>query len=374
MKKVVYYFAIFTLILTSCDPLEDIHNEVDALESVVSGEATYTLTEDDYTGDVEDGGLGFSFPNFSSEEDAKAELPAFLSAKYPAWGNESLVTVNFDLYAPKFDERSLEVYTVSSADYAAGGHSYGNFSNFSDITEFLDTKYPAAEHRLLVSLSYKYYSSGTTYSLNNGFINNNGTWEMSTGISDDEYAAMGQGRAQFNSEDEAFAKIPVYAKNKFQYDGKVAGDIEGIMYKLYVEDTQDIDGDGSVTDSAVYSFVVFYIYDGTTWAKYENVIQGSIKFGHDGTSWVPDNTIKYTLTQADYDLVDNGYYANFDVRAGKAEAEESVRLEKINTILKNNFPSDAEGQKYIVSYNVYNGADAVWALNVIKVGTEYVKQ
>lgn len=360
MKKVFYYFAIFTLILTSCDPLEDIHNEVDALESVISGEATYTLTEADYTEDVEDGGLGYSYPNFSSEEDAKADLPAFLSAKYPAWGNESLVTVNFDLYAPKFDERSLEVYTVSSADYAAGGHTYGNFSSYSDITEFLDTKYPNAAHRLLVSLTYKYYS-GSVATLNNGFLNVNGTWEMAQGFTDEEYESMGENYPNFSSETEALTKIPVFLLEKFKYDGKVAGDIEAIMYKLYVSGSTE-------------SYIVNYIFDGTTWSEYENVIQESIKFGHDGTSWVPDNTIKYTLTQADYDLVDNGYYGNFDVRAGKAEAEESVRLEKINTILKNNFPSDAEGQKYIVSYNVYNGADAVWTLNVIKVGTEYVKQ
>ena len=39
--------------------------------------------------------------------------------------------------------------------------------------------------------------------------------------------------------------------------------------------------------------------------------------------------------------------------------QESVRLDKVNTILLNNFPSDAEGQKYIVTYNIYNGAAGV---------------
>jgi len=89
---------------------------------------------------------------------------------------------------------------------------------------------------------------------------------------------------------------------------------------------------------------------------------------------VPDNTIKYTLTSADYTLVGNGNYGNFDVRDGKAEQEESVRLEKISTILLNNFPNDAEGQKYIVTYNIYNGAAGIWSLAVIKEGSEYVKQ
>jgi hypothetical protein len=347
--------------------MEDIYSEIDATETVISGEATITLTDADYDA------LGLNYGNFSSSDDAKADLPDFLSGKYPAWGAESLAAVTFKLYAPRRDEKSLTKYEVTSGDYAAGGHTYGNFDSFSDISEFLDTKYPSAENRLLVALTYKYYN-GSTNTLTNGFINNSGTWEMSTGITDDEYTAMGESRAQFSSEDEAFTKIPVFAKNKYQYDGKVAGDIQGIMYHLYVTDTQDIDGDGRTDDRTVYSFVTFVIYDGSDWSIYNNVIDETIKFGHDGATWVPDNTIKYTLTAADYDLVGNGNYGNFDVRAGKDEEAESVRLDKINTILLNNFPSDQEGQKYIVSYNIYNGANGIWSLSVIKEGSAYVKQ
>jgi len=374
MKKIFYSFAILSLLFTSCNPLEDIYEEIDAVETVISGEATITLTETDYTDDVEDGGLGLSFPNFSSETDAKTMLPGFLSNKFPAWGKESLAEVTFKLYSPKRDEKSLAVYEVSSDDYAAGGHSFGNFSSSGDITEFLNTKFPSAANRLLVSLTYKYWDGAQVLDLENGFINNAGTWEMSIGITDAEYSAMGEGRAQFSFEDEALAKIPVFLKDRLKYEGKVAGDIQGVMYKLYVDDVQDIDDDGRTDDRAVYSFVAFFIYDGAEWSKYDNVIDQTIKFGHDGTSWVPDNTIKYTLTSADYALVGNDRYGNFDVRAGKDEEPESVRLDKINTILLNNFPSDAEGQKYIVSYNIYNGANGVWTLAVIKTGGVYVKQ
>ncbi len=368
MKKIFYSFAILSLIFTSCNPMEDIYEEIDAQETVISGEAKITLTDSDY----EDLDLGFG--NFSSEADAKSMLPGFLSSKYPAWGKESLAEVTFKLYNKKNDEKSLTVYEVTPADYTAGGHNFGNFDSFDDISGFLDTKYPNAAHRLLVSLTYKYYNGGTTYTFNNGFINNSGTWEMSTGITDAEYTAMGEGRAQFSFEDEAFQKIPVFLKDRFKYEGKVAGDIEGIMYKLYVTDTQDIDNDGRTDDRALYSYVAFFIYDGVNWTKYNNVIDETIKFGHDGTTWVPDNTIKYTLNSADYDLVGNGRYGNFDVRAGKDEEAESVRVDKISTILLKNFPSDAEGQKYIVSYNIYNGANGVWSLAVIKEGGAYVKQ
>ena len=354
MKKIFYSFAILSLLYTSCSPMEDIYEEIDALETVISGEATITLTDADYDA------LDLGFGNFSSVDDAKSMIPDFLSDKYPVWGATSTAAVTFKLYSPKYDEKSLEVYTVTAADYADNGHTYGNFSKASDITDFLDIKYPNAANRLLVSLTYKYYS-GSVSTLNNGFLNVNGTWEMATGISDDEYSAMGEGYSNFSSEDEALFKIPFYLADKFKFVEKSVGEIKGIMYKLYI-------------DGSVKSFIANFIYDGASWSKYNNVIDETIKFGHDGTLWVPDNTIKYTLTAADYALVGNDRYENFDVRAGKDEESEESRLAKINTILLNNFPSDVEGQKYIVTYNIYNGANGVWSLAVIKVGTEYVKQ
>lgn len=368
MKKIFYSLVLFSMVFTSCNPLEDIYAEIDAKENVISGEAKITLTDADYEA------LELSFGNFSSIDDAKAKLPAFLSSKYPAWGKESLAEVTFKLYNKKNDEKSLTVYEVTAADYTAAGHRFGNFSSADDITNFLNSKYPSAANRLLVSLTYKYWDGAQALDLENGFINNAGTWEMSIGITADEYKAMGEGRAQFSFEDEALQKIPVFLKDRMKYEGKVAGDIQGVMYKLYVTDTQDIDGDGRTDDRAVYSFVAFFIYDGANWAKYNNVINETIKFGHDGTKWVPDNTIKYTLTAADYELVGNGRYGNFDVRAGKDEESEEARIAKINTILLKNFPSDAEGQKYIVSYNIYNGANGVWSSSVIKTGGKYVKQ
>mgnify|MGYP005994036215 FL=1 len=58
MKKIFYSFAILSLLLTACNPMEDIYEEIDAVESVIAGEAKITLTETDYTDDVDDGGLG----------------------------------------------------------------------------------------------------------------------------------------------------------------------------------------------------------------------------------------------------------------------------------------------------------------------------
>jgi len=72
--------------------MEDIYSEIDAVETVISGEATITLTDADYDD------LGLNYGNFSSSDDAKADLPAFLTNKFPAWGAESLAAVTFKLY------------------------------------------------------------------------------------------------------------------------------------------------------------------------------------------------------------------------------------------------------------------------------------
>jgi len=386
MKKIIYLFAIITLVFTSCNPLEDVNEEVDALteKNNLIDDIVYTLTEKDYKDDVKKGGLGLSFANFGSSAEAKELLPGYLAKKYPALGvtykaegeieKASSAAIEYKYYSPKRTEKSLVVYEVTSADYATAGHNFGNFSNTGEVTAFLDTKYPNAANRMLVNLTYKQYNGATAVTLENGFIIVDGNWEMATGITAAEYTAMGQSRAQFNSEAEALAKIPLYAKTKFQFENKKAKDIEGIMYKLYVTDTQDIDNDGRTDDRTVYSFLTYVIYDGANWSIYNNILTDTLKFGHDGTKWVPDNTIKYTFVAADFELVGNGFYNNFDVRAGKAEETIEVRVTKINTVLKANFPNAAEGQKFSVTYAVYNGTDTTITTNVIKVGADYVLQ
>jgi hypothetical protein len=358
MKKLIYLFMASVLVLTTaCDPMEDIHAVIDAQEQVITGEVNFTMSDDDY--DFLDLGYG----NFNSVEDAKSMIPDLLFEKYPVWGDGSLATVSFNVYAPKKDERSLEIYTVSTADYDSYEDTsrYNNFDSAYQIYRLLDDLYPAPADRLLVSLTYKFYDGGVS-TLNNGFLFLNGEWNFIQGFTDDEYQMMGEGYPNFSSESEADIKIPVFLKDKFKFDGKSAGDIEAIMYKLYVG--------GGVTES----YVKYFIYDGSDWSEYGNEISETVKFGHDGSTWVPDNTIKYVLTAADYELVGNGRYGNFDVRAGKDEETVEARLAKINTILLNNFPGMAEGQKFTVIYNVYSGAAEVWEMKVILSGGSYVLQ
>ena len=214
MKKIFYSFAILSLLFTSCNPMEDIYADIDSAETVISGEAVFTLTDADYET------LELNYGNFSSMDDAKADLPAFLVNKFPVWGAESLATVTFNLYSPiKF-----ESYTVSDADYTALGIT--SLNNGGDYNDFFDAKFPSEAKGTVIDLTYN-------------------------------------------------------------------------------------------TEPTI---------------------------------------IDYALTDADFELVGNGRFDNFDIRSGRAEEEIEVRRAKIQTILLNNFPDAKDATKYNVTYAVYDGA------------------
>ncbi|RXP61391.1 hypothetical protein EC396_04140 [Lutibacter sp. HS1-25] len=392
MKKIVYLLMVFTLVFTTaCDPMEDIYDDLDSSptkENDIIGNLEYTFTDEDYTTDIEDGGyFGFSYPNFSSTEQAKELIPDFLTGEYPVWGvtyeedgkikEASTAKMTFNIYAPKKTEKSLVIYTVTTADYDANPETekYNNFDDMSQIYDFLDLKYPNPADRVLVSLTYKFFSGGVK-TLNNGFLYINGEWEMVNGFTDDEYKTMGESYPNFSNEDEAEAKIPVFLLDKYKYTPKKAGDIESTMYKIYVG--------GGVTES----YIMYFIFDGSTWSKYEGVIQETIQFGHNGKTWVPDNTIKHTLTSDDVAFISNalmdkypgpadnvGYFGSFDRRSSSSNYwNDEMLLEAFNLLLDNKNPSAEEGQKYTLTYIIYNGATTNETKNVIKTSGVWVYQ
>ena len=382
MKNLAYLSTFFLgLLLLSCEPMEDIHAEVDAQSSVILGDVAFTMSDEDYEQ------LDLGYGNFNSVVDAKEMIPGLLSSKYPVWGEGSSALVTFNIYAPLRTERSLEVYTVTTADYDANPDTarFNNFDDMDQIYTFLNTKYPSPTSRQLVSLTYKFYN-GSVSTLNNGFLYNDGQWNFIQGFTDDEYEAMGEGFSNFSSEDEAEEKIPLYLKEKYFFKNRDAGTIERIMYKLYVTDVDDVDGDGRDNDRTTYSYVSYYIYDGTDWGPYTNEVQETVQFGHDGQKWVPDNTIKYRLTSTDIALIkssfeskypgpaDNvGFFGSFDRRSGSSNYwSDEMLLEAFNVILDNNNPTAEDGQKYVLTFVIYNGSTVDESMRVIKENAEWV--
>lgn len=371
MKKFVYSCSILlAAIIVGCNPLEDIHNDVNENNQlVVSGDVTLTLSDDDY----ED--LDLNYGNFSSEEDAKALLPDFLSDKYPALGKGSTAVVTYKLYNP-VDTYEAAVYELSDDEHnAITGSSYGNFDENYHVYNYLDATYPDAEEGDFVSLRYRFYDGGET-TLTDGFAFEGGDWTKFTGFTEDQYNAMGESYPNFSSEDEANQKIPIALIDVYKYSPKSAGDIVLSMYELYVG--------GGVTKS----FTAAYVFDGTAFTPYENEANVTLQFGNDGTTWVPDNTIKYTLVPSDYPLIvealeetypaatgsmDN--YGNFERRPGNAaEWTPTMIAAAMDVVLSKLNPSAEEGQKYVVTYDIYNGSNGTEDIAVIKTDGVWVLQ
>ena len=183
-------------------------------------------------------------------------------------------------------------------------------------------------------------------------------WSAPITFTNDEYTLMGQRFPNFSDSDEALYNIGIYLRTLYQF--AAPDDFVAVEYNFF---------SGGVSQRNVN-----YVFDGSVWNAIPSVIDVVLKFGHDGTSWVPDNTIKYTLTNADFALVDNGRYNNFDIRAGKDEETIEARLVKLNIILKANFPASEEGQKFAVTYAIYDGANGFRTTNVVKEGADYILQ
>ena len=129
MKKILVLLTIFSMVFTSCEPLEMINAESDAIPNPIVGDAEYTLTADDYAaldkkyGDDLDLGYG----SFASEDLTKQYIPPFLAEMFPVWGKNSSVLLNYQLYIGNAD--GISAYTTSE-DYSLALTDYpGNIDN-----------------------------------------------------------------------------------------------------------------------------------------------------------------------------------------------------------------------------------------------------
>jgi hypothetical protein len=143
MKKIIYLLAFIVITITGCNPVEDINNDI--TRSDVAGEDEFTMTSDDYEAIVdqdEDADPDYyeTFEAFSDLDDAKAMLPDFIADRYPFWGEESSVIVNFNLYdGNPVDANAFanaDVYQLTTEDYpiASANAFYPN----EDSSDFLE--------------------------------------------------------------------------------------------------------------------------------------------------------------------------------------------------------------------------------------------
>ena len=365
MKKISLLAGLFfSLFIISCEPLEDIENEINAeLDSApVVGTTDYKLVEEDYT-DI----LDLRFPNFSNTDQAKELVPVLLDEMYPFWGKGSQALITYDLYSPQLRVRDETTsYTLSSEEYDPYSR-YGNFDNYRDIKDFLSTKYPDAAEDDLVLLTFKFYD-GSVNTLTEALIFDGSSWDETTSVTDAQYEEMGHGRYNnFDNQDQAETKLQILLNNSVFYDEEIVeGSVKNILYKYY---------DGSVN----YQFAN-YIYTDNSWTLMTNVVPETLQFGNDGETWVPDNTIRYELTADDFSTIASALsdkypgptssasnFGNFDRRSGNANYwSDEMILEGMNVLLDNKVPDAENGQKYVITFAIYNGAPGTETVYLIK--------
>lgn len=361
MKKLVYLIIlILGVTFTGCEPMEEIHEEVDARleqETANAGTVAITLTEEDYEE------LGVDNPYFTSFDEANDVLPDFLAEEYPVLERGSIANVTAEVAEPFDSSLNNEVYEVTSEDYDEMGLKYGNFDNQADIFVFLNLRFADAEVGTLVELTYEWYS-GSTQTVTNNFIKTGeDSWSQVLVLEKEDYQAMEEAYANFDSRKEAMQKLPIYLNRLYPY--AAVGDTEDVLFEVHIG--------GGDTDS----FLKKFTFDGTRW---QGSFVTTLQFGHNGGEWEPDNTITYTLTPADFtyigeqlaDVYDDpawsaGNYNNFDRRKGNRNYwSDEMLLEAVGLVLDRMHPSAEEGQKYVVSFDIYDGSAGTESISVIK--------
>lgn len=348
MKKSVYLLMIFLgLALTSCEPMEDIHQEVEAeLENrPVEGITAYTLTDDDYAA------LDLQYGTFSSLEEAANLIPGLLSEQFPVWGEGSLAQVTFDLYAPIRPES----YSVTAEGYAAVGLNVDYFSNTSKIKEFLEYQFPQAGNNDYVELTYRTVAVEQDYELTSEDFDLiaealGATYPEPTANADQHSSFdRREGQSTYWSNEMILEAINVVMSANFP-------DVEGQTYE-----------------------VSYKIYDGSPGIE-------RMKVRFDGNAYVPFGAEAYTLAWYDYDLIGEQFatvypipassaaqYSNFDIREGEAAYwSDSMILEAINVVLKDQFPNAEEGAQFDVTYKTYDGSSGYPIVSVILENGVYV--
>ena len=177
MKRIIYLlFVIGAVAFTGCNPLEDINNEIDAKQKSIVGEDEFTMSSDDYAAiveqdDDEDPDYYETFESFSSVDDAKTMLPAFLSDKYPLWGQGSSVLVHYNLYDGNPEEVSAytnaEVYELVEEDYptAASNAFYPDEDPSLELDGILLNQIATPEVGDVVRVEYKQFTEEPTVGL-----------------------------------------------------------------------------------------------------------------------------------------------------------------------------------------------------------------
>ena len=256
-----------------------------------------------------------------------------------------------------------------------------DFSDYDGETIHIALKYSSTDTESprwrVQDLSVKAIGiSGDAVSYGTYYMYSEGDWELAENVyylSTADFDSMGEGSGQpgrfdnFSSSISPNNYLPAFLAINFPYGQEEEELI--VTYAYYSSSS------GAQVRGNLYTFT-----DGA-WMAHQSTISTSLQFGHDGTEWVPDNTIRYTLVDSDYAVVASALatttgfveaaanldsYGNFN-RTGSATAwSDEMMVTAMGVMLDNLDPSAADGQKYITTCNIYDGSSGTENRSLVK--------
>ena len=218
--------------------------------------------------------------------------------------------------------------------------------------------------------------SGDSVNYGAYYMYSDGSWELAENVyylSSADFDSMGEGSGEpgrfdnFSSSISPNSYLPAFLAINFPYGQEEEELI--VTYAYYSSSS------GAQVRGNLYTFT-----DGV-WMAHQSTISTSLQFGHDGTQWVPDNTIRYTLVEADYSnvasalLTTPGFedaagnldnYGNFNRTGSGTSWSDEMMVTAMGVVLDSIDPSAEDGQKYITTFNVYDGSSGTQELSLIK--------
>ncbi len=394
MKKILLSgFLGLSLIFSSCNPYEDIHDQLsNDIELKTESDAIPTEISLDST--------------YATLEEAEVSLQKYMTVTYPSAnkfteGKVTEIEYNLGLVVDAPDVIVSEKYVVTDADYElVGNGKYKTFSKYDDtageypigtpVDNILDAKIdqilkvayatPAEGNR--VEVEYEYYD-GNTVTKKVVYAFTSGVWERYSNpdvvvyqLTDADYEAMGAPGAHHNFSSSVPQEdyLPRFLEINYAY--AQTGDAVNIIYYYFL---------GKVDGSYKSEYrAVTYVFEGTSWkqvAPLDTTIRHKSKYKYTEGVWKLSKAVVIILTDADYELVESGKYHNFayyDNRPGEYPKDsgnefDNVMMEKIRVILEKNY-SDLvhEGSEVIVHFNYYDSGNSVENVTIIFEGGVWV--
>ncbi|WP_290698820.1 choice-of-anchor J domain-containing protein [Lacinutrix sp.] len=196
-------------------------------------------------------------------------------------------------------------------------------------------------------------------------------------LSSADYDSMGEASGQpgqFNNFSGSVSSedyLPTFLDIEFPFAQE--GDELNMIYRFFGGG-----GIGTITRGNLYTVI------NGSWTPALSTIQ----FGFENGEWVPDNTIRYTLVSADYStvaadlLTEPGFeaaaanldnFGNFNRTTTSASSwSDTMMVRALGIVVNNLNPTAEDGQKYIVTFDMFNGASGSEDFKLIKEAGEWI--